>query len=464
MAIRGAPRSVLGLGFVAILTAAIVIAAVNAVTIRMVHHEIERQLDHRIELETASLQMVYRNDGFERLVQVVKIRDAYGPMGVTGYLTELPAQGSGMGYIVVDATGRHRAGRLEATMPPPGWSEFLSFKRADGSTGKAQAMNVALGDEGRLVVFADRAAVRQTDTALKRMFAVEFTLVILILIATVAGFGRIIHLRLAALHDSALAIIDGDLTRRMPVRPGDSEFDQLALVLNRMLDRINLLLANLRQVSSDIAHDMRTPLTRLRHSIEAAGATTEPSLYRDRLDAALEEADAALDLFAAILAISEIEGEAVRARFAPLDLAAAVSRIAEAYEPALDAADVALDLDLPETRVVGDQALLQQSVANLLDNLIAHTPAGTRARLSVGRVGAEVRIVLSDDGPGVTPGEEARIFERFVRLDSARSGPGHGLGLALVAAIAQAHGGRATATRRPQGLELTISLPAAGTP
>ncbi|MBX3484715.1 MAG: HAMP domain-containing protein [Phenylobacterium sp.] len=422
MIARFAPRSVLGLGIVAIVTAAIVIAGVNAVTIRMVHHEIERQLDHRIELETTSLQMVYRNSGFDRVVQVVKIRDAYGPLGITGYLADLPPQGSGMGYIVVDAAGRRVAGKIAADMPPPGWSEFLRFRRADGSAGKAQAMNVALGNEGRLVVFADRAAVRETDRALKRMFAVEFILVLLILAATVAGFGQIVRLRLASIRDSARAIMDGDLSRRMPAHRGDSEFDELAVELNRMLDRITALMENLRQVSSDIAHDLRTPLTRLRHSIELAAATTDPALYRERLDAALEEADDALDLFAGLLAISEVEGQASRTRFRPVRLAEAIRKIADAYEPALETARVSLAVDLETATVSGDEILLQRAVANLLDNLIAHTPAGTRATLRLRRTSAGAVLSLSDTGPGIAAADQARVFERLVRLRARGSG------------------------------------------
>lgn len=455
------PRSVRGLAFAIALAASTATVAIGAVTGFLVHEEIERQIDHRLELEVTALLEVHRNEGFERLLTVVAERERARPP-VTGYLAAVSGSDRGIGYIVTDADGRRRGGALAAGLPAPGWSEFLHFRRADGSAGIAQAMNVPLPGAGRLVVAGDRAVVRQMDEAVLRMFLVVLGLILTILALTLAGFSHIVHLRLAAIRDSARAIMDGDLARRMPHDGARSEFDQLAVELNRMLDRIGALLESLRQVSSDIAHDLRTPLTRLRADLEAAMSHTDPERVRDAVEAAMGEADQALDLFAALLAITEVEGEGMRRRFAPLELSGAVARIAEAYEPSLEAAGIRLELDLSETWIDGDLALIQRATANLLDNLIAHTPAGTTARLSVLASEDKAQLRLADNGPGVDPDTQARIFERFVRLDPARSGPGHGLGLALVSAVAGAHGGVASARRLSPGLELSVSIPARG--
>jgi signal transduction histidine kinase len=366
-----------------------------------------------------------------------------------------------MGYIVTDAEGRRRAGALDAAVPPPGWSEFVRFRRPDGSTGVAQAMNSVLTGEGRLVVAADRAIVNRMDMALLKIFLVEVGLILLVIAAAAAGFARIVHVRLAAIRGSAEAIMGGDLARRMPIDSSNSEFDQLSAVLNRMLDRISALLENLRQVSSDLAHDLRTPLTRLRNRIEAAGAAAGSEAGRAELEAALRDADGVLELFTGVLAISEIEGQDLRGRFTAIRLDELVAEVAEAYEPALDAAQVTLTREFSPAVVLGHRGLLQRAVANLMDNLIGHTPAGARARVAVGASDGEVRLEVSDNGPGVPSEDAARIVERFVRLDPARSSPGHGLGLSMVAAIVAAHGGALSIRPADPGLVVRISLPAA---
>lgn len=459
MAIKVWPRGLVALGLAAAVAAVAVSGVVGAIALLTVHKEIERQLDHRIELETMSLLVVYQTEGLKHLVKVVRTREAYGTPGRIGYLAGAPQARRGMGYIVTDAAGKRLAGDLDARTPKPGWSELLRFRRQDGSEGVAQAMSVALGSEGWLVVAADRATVRQTDMTLLRMIAAHLVLVLLILAGAIVGFSFIVRRRLSAIRDTARAIMDGDLSRRIALHPGESEFNQLAVELNRMLDRIATLLENLRQVSSDIAHDLRTPLTRLRHNIEAALLAKDPQAAHDRLDAALDDADGALDLFTGLLAISEVEGQQTRTRFRLVKLADAVEKIVEAYEPALEAARVELSLDLQPVTTWGDQVLLQRATASLLDNLIAHTPAGTRARLALVARNGGARLSLADDGPGVPAHQLSRIFERLVRLDPARSGPGYGLGLSMVGAIVRAHGGEVGAFSDAHGFRVEISLP-----
>ncbi len=456
------PRTVRGLSLVVAGISCVLTLAVGVVTFSMVHHEIERQLDHRIELETQSLLATYERAGFDVLVRAVTDRDRRPARGTLGYLAGRSEAGSRMGYIVLDASGRRRAGDFQAETPPPGWSEFIRFRRPDGSSGVAQAMNAPLPGGGRLVVAADRADLLDIDRALLRVFLISAGLVAAVGVLATLGFGGVVQRRLNAIHGAAEGIMAGDMRRRMPVDGSGGEFDQLAAVLNRMLDRIEALMSNLRQVSGDIAHDIRTPLTRLRARLEDIEAETTDGARKARVEGALNEVDDLQGLLSGLLALAEIEGRSVRDRFVALDLVALVHELAEAYGPALEKAGMALSLDLESATVRGDRPLLLQALSNLMDNSLFHAGAGARIRISTRASGDSVRVVFGDDGPGVPPEDRDRIFKRFVRLDPSRTTAGHGLGLATVAAIVSAHGGDIAVTPSARGLQFEINLVAGG--
>ena len=272
----------------------------------------------------------------------------------------------------------------------------------------------------------------------------------------------------------------GDLDRRLPTTTGDrsrsgDEFDRLATNLNIMLDRIEVLVKGLRQVSTDIAHDLRTPLGRLRRTLELArdSALVDPkSAVAPVIDQAIEEADALLATFGALLRIAQIEAGASRRGFGPVDLSAVLEAVLEVYAPAAEEKSQNLTRRIPAGIVVlGDRALLTQMLANLVENAIRHSPSDAHIdvalRAADNREGPEVAI--KDDGPGIPEAERDKVFRRFYRLDASRSAPGNGLGLALVAAAADLHG----ATIRlfdnpPRGLRVvltfakTIATPATG--
>jgi hypothetical protein len=226
-----------------------------------------------------------------------------------------------------------------------------------------------------------------------------------------------------------------------------------------MLDRISSLLSNLKQVSENIAHDMRTPLHRLRHQLETAEREEKDPAQRQRLQATLSEADELLELFSGLLAISEIEGESLRSRFSRIDLAAAVQEVVDAYAPTLKDANLNIIQNISNAEVYGDKRLLQQCLANLFDNVLSHAKGASYVSIALGPANDGVILRVSDNGPGVSEGDQERIFERFVRLDQARSGPGHGLGLSLVAAIAAAHHGAVSAVSLQPGLRVELFLP-----
>jgi signal transduction histidine kinase len=241
----------------------------------------------------------------------------------------------------------------------------------------------------------------------------------------------------------------------------NDEFDQLALALNAMLDRIAQLLENLRQVSSDVAHDLRTPLARLRNQLETAlDGPREVAAYRTGLKRAIERSDELLKLFAAILRISEVEGGSLKRTFARVDLTDLVTDLCDSYAPAIiDGGRTLTCRAEPDLALNGDRELIAQALINLLDNAQTHTPRGTHITIAATGDAAHVRLGVADNGPGVVPEDRERITRRFARLDSSRATPGHGLGLNLVVAVAHVHGGDVVIDDNQPGLRVTLILP-----
>jgi signal transduction histidine kinase len=268
--------------------------------------------------------------------------------------------------------------------------------------------------------------------------------------------------RTDAIAAACRAIMDGNLKTRIPVRGTRDELDRLSETINRMLDRIAGLMENLRQVTNDIAHDLRTPVTHLRHRLERARChAASMADYDAALEAAIAASDEILGLFTALLRIAQIEGGARRGGFAPLDPAALLQQLQDVFAPVAEDSGHSLAATLqPRTRILGDRELLLQLFSNLIENAIVHTPPGTA--IAIGLSAAEGRAVatVSDDGPGVPQEEHAKLFRRLYRREASRTRPGYGLGLALVAAIAELHGADvATGSSETSGFSITVSFP-----
>lgn len=463
---RFVPRTIRGLAILFAALSGLVTIILGATTLILVHHEMELQIDQRIDIETDALLEYEREHGFEALVSFVANRDKRAKPGSIGYLAGVDdREARAMGYIVTDRTGRRRAGTLRAQIPPPGWSEHVRIVRPDGSQSEAQVLNSALRNGGRLIVAGDRAALYEIDVLILRLFATVFGLLMLWGALMVILFGRIIRRQLAAIERSANLIIAGDMSQRMPLYGSGAELDRLSILLNRMLDQIGQLVENLRAVSSGLAHDLRTPLSRLRAKLEKAAALSDNPAQRELMDTAMGESDDLLALFAGMLAIAEIDSKRIRNRFAPVDLSAAVVEIGEAYRPDFeDAGMVLLLLDVRPAWVSGDRHLLQRLVANLLDNVLRHAKGATTVELTVGNRNGMASVTVADDGPGVPLSEHERVFDRLVRLDSSRSTPGHGLGLSMVAAIASAHEGKVRVLPSEQGMIVEFAMAALAQP
>jgi len=248
--------------------------------------------------------------------------------------------------------------------------------------------------------------------------------------------------RTDAMAKACRVIMDGDMRARIPMRGSGDELDRLAAAINAMLDRIAALMENLRQVTNDIAHDMRTPVTHLRARLEQA--LEEPGDEQGRaalLRAAIQKSDEMLAMFAALLRIAQIEGGARRAGFAPLPLGVLLTHIRDMFGAVAEESGHRLSLTIAEDAVIrGDRELLIQLFSNLVENAILHTPAGTTIALTLAVQDGHAVAQVSDDGPGVPRAEHEKLFQRLYRREASRNSPGYGLGLAMVAAIADLHG------------------------
>jgi signal transduction histidine kinase len=259
--------------------------------------------------------------------------------------------------------------------------------------------------------------------------------------------------------------MDGDLGRRIPLRGADDEFDHLAGSLNAMLDRIQALMKDLEQVSNDIAHDLRTPLARLRQKLEVAQDAATADAMRAALADSIADVDGILDTFAAILRIAQIGSGSRKANFARIDFSELLDGLVETYRVVAETKGQTLsDAIRRDLFVEGDRELLTQMVANLLENAINHTPPGVAIALEASRTTDGVRIVVADRGAGIPAAYRQKVFERFFRLEPSRSAHGNGLGLSLVAAIAELHGATVTLEDNHPGLRAVIAFSAAARP
>jgi len=301
----------------------------------------------------------------------------------------------------------------------------------------------AVQDDGNTVVVGrDLASVDQLDALLKSVFTwAGLAAVVLALVGGMVTAGGYLR-RVEAIADAASRIAAGDLAARVAVTGRGDEFDRLAFSLNGMLERIQSLVEGLRQVSNDIAHDLRTPLTHMRQRLEAAmEEATSVEAYSKACERAVADVDSVLDTFAALLRIAKVESRQRREGFADVALSALLERLVDDYRPVMEDEERAFTVEIATgIHVHGDALLLTQMLVNLLENALHHTPQGTPVSVKLAATEQGYRLIIEDAGAGIPPQERSRVLKRFVRLDAARSSPGSGLGLSLVAAVADLHG------------------------
>ena len=440
-------RGLRGLALLYTLVFALVTAGLGIVVYMATTRALSAQIDARLTAESSAVLGSGAQSPLRDLAARVARRDGRRAT-------------ADLSYLLIDGDGRRLAGRLELPVPARGFSDVVFRDSAEGAD-RGRALMTPIGSGAKLIVVADIEPVEAFDDLLIRVFAIAFGAAILIGAAGGWLLSAIIGKRVSGINRTAEAIIEGDLTRRMQLDGSGDVFDRQAVTLNHMLDRVAELMANLRQVSNDIAHDLRTPLSRLRNRLElAARPDRDPRVVQREIEQSVRDAEGLLELFAALLRISQIEAGARRAAFAYLDLAGLVRDVVETFAPAVEDGGRRLRLSVDAPHVVyGDRELLTQMVINLVENASRHTPGGTIITVSIENRDGRVLLAVSDDGPGIGAVEPQFLVRRFARLDASRSTEGHGLGLALVDAVVRLHDAELALCDNRPGLRAQIRFP-----
>jgi signal transduction histidine kinase len=396
--------------------------------------------------------------------------EAGGPERLAAVVDERAAQPGSSLYLLVDAVGRKIAGNLPS-LPAElasanGGTVFRYVRHTDAEGSERRGVGVALPVPGGLVLVVGRDIedLHRFAGTMGRLGLLGIGLIALL--GTGAGLliSRSMLRRIDAVTQASRTIMAGDLAKRIPRNGSGDELDRLSASLNAMLARIEELIMALREVSDNIAHDLKTPLTRLRNRAEAALRAPDGSAsYRDALTKTIEEADELIKTFNSLLLIARLEGGTIAESMAAVDPAAIIGDVAELYEPVAEEAGMSLEISAPHgLSLVANRELISQAVANLVDNAIKYAGTGN----SGGSIGITlhgtadgIEISVADRGPGVAPEDRERALRRFVRLEKSRSQPGSGLGLSLVAAVARLHGGSIRLEDNHPGLRAVLRLP-----
>ena len=364
-------------------------------------------------------------------------------------------------YLLQDPRGIKMAGNIAAQTPHLGPSMISVLLGRRVRAIRANGYRLANGDY--LLIGRDTFFIREMRELIIRAFGAGLAITLLL-----AGLGGAIISasalkRIESFSQTSSAIIGGDMTQRVPLRGHDDEFDHLAASLNAMLDRIEDLMRNIRQVSNDIAHDLRTPLTRLRQRLERAlrRSHTVEELH-ETLGASIAQVDSILETFGALLSIAQIEAGGRATSPSTIDVSMLLAKIVEDFSPAAEDCGHRLVAEIePGIKLSADRELLTQMVANLVDNAIRHSFAGTLIWVQGKLIGNNFEIAIADTGPGIPPEERENVLRPFYRLEASRTTEGSGLGLSLVAAIAKQHQAKLSLTDSDPGLRVAVLFPAA---
>jgi signal transduction histidine kinase len=414
---------------------------------------LDQQLSESVERETDVLANLYHERGSETAVRAIQLRiaDLRPPRRY---------------YLLQTAAGERIAGNLPPMTPREGEVVLpvssLLRDRGPKSAGAAAdahpivAMGRRLENGEFLLVGESRYRALRAREAILKAFGWGVVITVLLAAGGGAALGVGFLRRIEAINRTTRSIMDGDLSKRVPTRGGEDEMDQLAINLNAMLDRIQGLMDSVKRVSDDIAHDLRTPLSRLRHRLEATRAKLGPSGERE-IEQSISELDAILETFSALLRIAQIESGARQAAFSNLSLGRILSAVSEAYAAVAEDQSQKLEVRIErDFSIRGDRELLTQMLANLIENAIRHCPAGVQISVSLGQDAGAPVLSVTDTGPGIPESEHENVLRRFYRLETSRTTPGSGLGLALVKAVADLHGASMGLADNHPGLRVTI--------
>src|SRR5579871_2086335 len=428
-------------------------------------HLVTEQITATVSAETGEVSEIFARRGLQGLVRTIENR-ALRP-GANLYLVTTPA-------------GQSIAGNVDSLSPGVmanvGWSE-TAYRRLDDQDNASHFALVRvteLSNGFRLLIGRDLEERRRLFGIVAK--AAQFSLLVVVVLGLGGGIfvARRVLRRIDAMTGTTQRIMAGDLSGRLPVGRSGDELDRLAGNLNAMLERIEALMTGLKEVSDNIAHDLKTPLTRLRNRAEEALAKsrTEPE-YRSALERTIEESDGLIRTFNALLMIARAESGQARGNMDDFDAADVARGIHELYEPLAEDDGMTLRLKTEHAPIHGNRELISQALANLVENAIKYGKPDTVAQpgtvvsldarqilIEARREGDTVLLSVTDRGPGIPEGDRKHAVERFVRLDSSRSQPGSGLGLSLASAVATLHGGELRLSDAHPGLVATLAIPA----
>jgi len=415
-----------------------------------------RQTDEAVQAEIEYLAEQYAQGGQAQLVHLV-IQRSRDPREAL--------------YLIVDAKGSVLGGNLDrrpsAKPDQNGWLDFEFHRRTleGAEVHTARARGIDLIDGTYLIVGRDVQALRGIEYLITS--SLIWALVFTIALGLVGGIivSRNMLARVDEINKTGRNIMRGDFTQRIPVTGSGDELDQLAENLNAMLDQIEKLMTGMREVTDNIAHDLRSPLNRLRTRLEMAmTGEISSSHLKQELERSISDADQLLGTFNALLAIARAEAGSHRDNMARIDVSTLVQDTAELYQPVAEDAGIECTIDVADgLELFGHRDMLAQAMVNLLDNALKHGRATTEpvSRLAIRATGADgmLEISVADNGPGIEAADRQRVLDRFVRLEASRNTPGSGLGLSLAAAAAKLHGGQLVLEDANPGLRAVMRLP-----
>jgi signal transduction histidine kinase len=415
----------------------------------------ERQTQETIQAEVRGLADQYATRGLNGVVDVI---------------SERVNEENGTLYLLVNPSGQRVAGNLESMpKPDPGdnvWIDFpITIGKGEGQIRHtARAFAIDLAGDYELLVGRDVEELRAFRNLIQNTLIWAFVPIFVLGLAGGLLISRNFLRRVDAITDTSQSIMAGDLSRRMPISGVDDELDRLSLSLNEMLGQIERLMHGMKEVTSNVAHDLRTPLTRLRARAEAGLRSMNSDDQKLALQQTLAESDKLLQTFNALLSIARADAGQVRDGFETVDISATLQDLAELYEPLVEEGGGTLSCVVDGgLNVHADRQLLSQVFSNLLENAMKYGVHPERSVVDVAitaqKKSGDVVVTISDRGPGIPADQRTHVLERFVRLDESRTKPGNGLGLSLVASVVKLHNGMLTLDDAKPGLKAVITLP-----
>lgn len=421
----------------------------------MAKGQMEQQTDARLQLETDALLSMYSELPVDRLTTIISMRNSEnGSRYLFARLIHRSQHDFSQDITFEPVNNNPLQG--VATLP---LSAILKGKNKHEEP--ARLMLTRLSGDYQLLVITD---LKEQHILMDRLLQTVLAAIGIIFALALAGgivMNRHVQHRINAVGRTANNIISGDLSQRMPVTGRNDEFDSLSHVLNTMLTRIEQLMQSMREVTDNLAHDLRNPLNRLRNRLESSqyhpsASTDYPQLIQDTI----QDVDELIKTFNALLSIAQVESSSQRQDWEQVNLSALTEELADLYTAVAEEDNLTLkhhaDTDL---HIHGNRQLLAQAITNLLDNAVKYTPAGGTIQLDATRQNGNIIITVSDNGPGIPAEQREQVFKRFTRLDNARSTPGNGLGLSLVKAVAELHGASVQLADNQPGLKASLKLP-----